>query len=85
MHDRSLQHVRKKFVELMRADPMPLHAPAQGSPSRAHRFDRWIAARFSAEEVDAIFRLEREYGERALDEWLTEIALEAQRDRRARH
>ena len=56
---------------------MPLHTPAHDRSARAQRFDRWVAARFSPEEIDVIFRLEREYGEQALDEWFTEIALEA--------
>lgn len=77
MHDRSLQEVRRKFVHLLRHDPPP---PAALAPTRlAHvpDFDRWFAARFSSEEVQAVFRLEREYGEQALAEWFQEVALEA--------
>jgi uncharacterized protein (DUF2236 family) len=69
MQERSLQDVRRKFVQLMRTDP-PSRAPLDP------QFDRWMAARFSSEELQAVIRLEREYGERALAEWFAEIALE---------
>lgn len=75
MPDRSLQDVRRKFVELMRADPHPLPQP----------FDRWVAARFSPEEIDVIVRLERQYGQQALDEWVAEITFEARRGTQFTH
>lgn len=85
MHERALQDVRRKFVEFMKADPLPLHEHAHDRPARARRFDRWVAARFSPEEIDVIIRLERQYGEQALNEWVTEIALEAKRAGRTTH
>jgi len=75
VHDRSLQDVRRKFVRLMRFDPPPVSIPGPGRADPG--FDRWLAARFSPEEIQAVFRLEWEYGERALAEWLAEIELEA--------
>lgn len=78
MHERSLQDVRRKFVQLMRTDP-PSRAPLDPV------FDRWMATRFSSEELQAVIRLEREYGERALAEWFAEIALEVGLRSRATH
>ena len=75
MHDRTLQEVRRKFVQLMRTDPPP-RVLAAGQPPFDLHFDKWMAARFSSEELQPIIRLEREYGERALAEWFAEIALE---------
>jgi uncharacterized protein (DUF2236 family) len=61
----------------MRADPPPAQSIAPRRSSDARAFDRWVAARFSAEEVQTLFRLEREYGEQALAEWFAEVAVEA--------
>lgn len=77
MPDRSLQDVRRKCVRLMKVDPPPQRALPSAGPSDARLFDQWMVARFSAEEVQAIFRLELEYGERALAEWFAEVAAEA--------
>jgi hypothetical protein len=74
MQDRTLQDVRRKFAQLLRTDPPPRMAAGQ-APFDPH-FDRWMAARFSSDELQPIIRLEREYGERALAEWFAEIALE---------
>jgi uncharacterized protein (DUF2236 family) len=76
MEDRTLLEVRKKFVRLMRADPPP---PIMGLPREplAPIFDRWVAKRFSPDEVSALFRLELEYGERALNDWFAEVLVEA--------
>jgi uncharacterized protein (DUF2236 family) len=76
MDDRMLMEVRKKLVKLMRTDPPP---PIMGLPREplAPIFDRWVAKRFSADEVNALFRLELEYGARALDDWFAEVLVEA--------
>ena len=54
MDDRTLVEVKKKFVMLMRTDPPP---PIMGLPREplAPIFDRWVAKRFSPDEVSAIF------------------------------
>jgi hypothetical protein len=61
----------------MRADPPPRQALAPSRSQDAAHFDRWVAARFTPEELQAIFRLELEYGEYALAEWYAEVAFEA--------
>lgn len=78
MDDRRLKDVRKKLVRLMRTDPPP---PVVGLPREplAPIFDRWVAKRFDAAEVQALFRLELEYGERAMSDWFAEVLLEAGR------
>lgn len=84
MHDRTLQEVRRKFVRLMRTDPPP-RAVLAGQAAYDPHFDRWMAARFSSEELQPIIRLGREYGERALAEWFAEIALEVGLRSTAKH
>ena len=76
MDDRMLSDVRKKFVKLMRSDPPP---PVIGLPREplAPMFDRWVAKRFSQDEVSAIFQFEMVYGERALSDWFAEVLVEA--------
>ena len=76
MDDRMLLEVRKKFVTLMRNDPPP---PIMGTPREplAPIFDRWVAKRFSADEVGAIFRFEVVYGPAALSDWFAEVLVEA--------
>jgi len=76
MDDRTLSEVRKKFVQLMRTDPPP---PIMGLPREplAPIFDRWVAKRFSPDEVGAIFRYELVYGQRALSDWFAEVLVEA--------
>jgi uncharacterized protein (DUF2236 family) len=76
MDDRTLVEVRKKFVKLMRTDPPP---PVMGMPREplAPIFDRWVARRFSPDEVSAIFRYEMVYGQRALSDWFAEVLVEA--------
>ena len=78
MDDSMLKDVRKKLVRLMRTDPPP---PVMGLPLEplAPIFDRWVAKRFDADEVQALFRLEVEYGERAMSDWFVEVLLEAGR------
>jgi hypothetical protein len=76
MDDRMLLEVRKKFVTLMRNDPPP---PIMGMPREplAPIFDRWVAKRFSADEVGAIFQYEMVYGASALSDWFAEVLVEA--------
>ena len=69
MSDHRLDQVRGKLIRLLRLDP-----PAKGAPLA---LDRWVVARFSRDEVEVMLRAEREYGERAMSEWLTEILVEA--------
>ena len=76
MDDRTLVEVRKKFVKLMRTDPPP---PIMGLPREplAPIFDRWVAKRFSPDEVSLIFHFEQVYGARALSDWFAEVLVEA--------
>lgn len=76
MDDRTLAEVRKKFVKLMRTDPPP---PIMGLPREplAPIFDRWVAKRFSPDEVSLIFHFEQVYGSRALSDWFAEVLVEA--------
>jgi hypothetical protein len=76
MDDRMLLEVRKKFVTLMRADPPP---PIMGMPREplAPIFDRWVAKRFSPDEVSAIFHYEMVYGPAALSDWFAGVLVDA--------
>jgi len=75
VYDRALDEVRRKFVRLFRSDPPPRIVPAPREPL-APVLDRWVAKRFSPEEVQVLFRLEHEYGETAVTEWFQEVLLE---------
>jgi hypothetical protein len=74
MYERALDDIRRKFVKLMRAEP-----PLEALPREplAPVFDRWVAARFTADEVQVLFRVELEYGEHAIGEWFAEVLYEA--------
>jgi hypothetical protein len=76
MDDRLLTAVRKKLVALMRSDPPP---PVFGIPREplAPVFDFWVAKRLSGDEVDALFWLEVEQGERVVAEWFAGVLLES--------
>jgi len=74
MYDRALDEIRRKFVVLMRSDPPPHAIPRE--PLAPH-FDRWVAKRFSTDEVMLLFRMECEYGERAVGDWFAEVVREA--------
>jgi uncharacterized protein (DUF2236 family) len=76
MYDETMLQVRRKFVSLMKADPPP---PVLGMPAEplAPIFDRWVAKRFTQDEVNALFRMELEYGQRAVSEWFAEVLVEA--------
>jgi hypothetical protein len=76
VHDRALEDVRRKFVRLFRSDPPPRIVPQPREPL-APVLDRWVAARFSADEVQVLFRLEHEYGEAAVAEWFEGVLVEA--------
>ncbi len=67
MPDARLEAVRSKFIALLRRDP----------PRGALALDRYVAARFSRDEIDTLLRAEREYGEAAMSDWLAEVLLEA--------
>lgn len=67
MSDPRLEVVRSKFIRLLRRDP----------PRGPLALDRYVAARFTPEEIDVLLRAEREYGEAAMSEWLAEVLLEA--------
>jgi len=76
MYDETMLQVRRKFVSLMKADPPPR---VMGMPTEplAPIFDRWVAKRFTPDEVNALFRMELEYGQRAVSEWFAEVLIEA--------
>ncbi len=76
MYDETMLQVRKKFVSLMKADPPPSVIGLPTEPL-APLFDRWVAKRFTADEVNALFRMELEYGQRAVSEWFSEVLIEA--------
>ena len=69
---RSLQDIRNKFVYLMRTDPPEQLDPLPREPL-APVFDRWVARRFTADEVNTLFRVEVECGEQVLSEWFGEV------------
>jgi hypothetical protein len=69
MSDRRLEVLRARLVGLLRIDP-----PPRGSPGA---LERWLLSRLSREEIEVMLRAEREYGERAMWEWLGELLLEA--------
>jgi hypothetical protein len=79
VYDRALEDVRRKFVRLFRSDPPPRIVPPPREPL-APVLDRWVANRFSADEVLVLFRLEHERGEAAVTEWFAEVVLEASAD-----
>jgi uncharacterized protein (DUF2236 family) len=76
MDDRTLTEVKKKMIRLIRADPPPRVMGLPREPL-APIFDRWVAKRFDADEVAAMFRLEFEYGEEALNQWFAEVLVES--------
>ena len=80
MDDRQLQHLKTKFVALMRTDPPP---PVFGVPREplAPVFDTWVAKRFSGDEVSVLFQLELELGERAVARWFADVLLESDFER----
>ena len=73
-----LNRVRLKFVSLMRTDPPPAVMGLPREPL-APIFDRWVARRFSPDEVDLLLQLEHKYGEHAPSDWFAEVLVEAGR------
>ncbi len=69
MSDRALDVIRRKLVSLLRSDPGFRPVPTA--------LERWIAARFSPDEVNVLFGFERMYGDAAWAEWLAEVFVEA--------
>jgi hypothetical protein len=76
MDDRALCDVKKKMIRLFRTDPPPRVMGLPREPL-APVFDRWVAKRFDADEVAALFRLECEYGEQAMSQWFAEVLVES--------
>jgi len=76
MTDKTIHQVRLKLVRLMRTDPPPQVLGLPEEPL-APVFDRWVAKRFTPDEVNAIFHMELEYGPRAVSEWFAEVLTEA--------
>ena len=76
MRDRALEQVKRKFVKLMRAEPPELGGILPREPL-APVIDRWVACRFSSDEVQILFRFEHECGETVLGDWFSEVLAEA--------
>jgi hypothetical protein len=73
---RTLDDVKQKFVRLYRQDPPPRIIPAPREPL-APILDRWVARRFSMEEVQVLMRLEQEGGQAAVKAWFDGVLDEA--------
>ncbi|HTT71372.1 MAG TPA: hypothetical protein VMG32_09135 [Anaeromyxobacteraceae bacterium] len=76
MYDQALEQVKRKFVKLMRTEPPALGGTLPREPL-APAIDRWVASRFSSDEVQILFRFEHEYGETVMGDWFSEILAEA--------
>lgn len=74
--EHNLEGIRAKLVHLMRTDPPDPFDPVPREPL-APVFDRWVARRFSGDEVNLLFRMEMELGEQALAKWFEEVLTEA--------
>jgi uncharacterized protein (DUF2236 family) len=74
MYEVELDDIRRKFVLQLKLDPPPVAIPRE---PLAPVFDRWVAQRFTPEEVGVLFRVELEYGERVIGEWFAEVLHEA--------
>jgi hypothetical protein len=68
MDERMLSEVKRKFVRLYRQDPPPPIVPAPREPL-APILDRWVARRFTMEEVLVLVKLEHEAGQAAVKAW----------------
>jgi hypothetical protein len=78
MTTHQLNRIRLKFVSLMRSDPPPAIMGLPREPL-APIFDRWVARRFSPDEVDLLLELEHQYGDGALADWFAEVLVESGR------
>lgn len=76
MNDRSLDEVKRKFVRLYRQDPPKAIYPAPTEPL-APILDRWVAKRFSMDEVLVLMKLEQEKGPMAVSDWFRTVLSEA--------
>ncbi|HUK66701.1 MAG TPA: hypothetical protein VLV17_07710 [Anaeromyxobacteraceae bacterium] len=76
VYDHALEQVKRKFVRLMRTEPPAFSGELPREPL-APAIDRWVASRFSSEEVQILFRFEHEYGETVMGDWFSEILAEA--------
>ena len=76
MDPRMLEDVRRKFVRLYRVDPPPRIVPAPREPL-APVLDRWVAKRFSMDEVQLLMRLEQDHGPEAVGAWFAAVVREA--------
>lgn len=72
MSERTLNDVRQKFVRLFRHDPPPPIVPAPREPL-APILDRWVAKRFTIEEVAVLVDLEHEHGPQAVKAWFDAV------------
>ena len=76
MHDHALEQVKRKFVKLMRTEPPALDGALPSEPL-APVIERWVASRFSSDELQVLFRFEHEYGETVMGDWFSEVLAEA--------
>jgi hypothetical protein len=76
MDQDTLDDVRRKFVRLYRHDPPPVIVPAPREPL-APILDRWVAKRFSMDEVEVLLALEQERGPAAVTAWFRAVLDEA--------
>ena len=75
MNDMTLTDVRRKFIRLYRQDPPPKIVPPPREPL-APILDRWVAKRFTLDEVTVLMRLEHEYGQPAVNAWFESVLAE---------
>jgi hypothetical protein len=76
MHDHALEQVKRKFVKLMRTEPPALGGSLPTEPL-APMIERWVASRFSSDELQVLFRFEHEYGETMVGAWFSEVLAES--------
>ena len=75
MEERNLIDVRRKFIRLYRQDPPPAIVPPPREPL-APILDRWVAKRFTLDEVSLLVKLEHEYGQTAVTTWFESVLAE---------
>ncbi|MFO0581249.1 MAG: hypothetical protein U0229_03170 [Anaeromyxobacter sp.] len=72
MDESTLKDVKQKFVRLYRQDPPPPIVPAPREPL-APILDRWVAKRFTLDEVAVLMKLEHERGQAAVTRWFESV------------
>ena len=72
LDQRTLNDVKRKFVRLYRQDPPPHIVPEPREPL-APILDRWVAKRFSMDEVLVLMKLEQEAGPAAVKLWFEAV------------